>query len=114
MPDKKREITSYKYEFRSTESENVALLYLKADNQFISMAAFVDSDDPLPPPKESVTGWIAVAYRYNWFHDVIDMLRSEKPVFFTWSKESKIARITTEEEPIGEEEPHRLLSFLFG
>lgn len=114
MPDIKQEITSYKYEFRSTESENVALLQLIANNQLLCMAAFIDGNDPLPPPKENIAGWIAVAYRYDWLNDVIDMLRSEKPVFFTWSRESRIARITTEEEPVGEGEKRGLLSFLFG
>ena len=114
MPVVKHQVTAYKYEFRSTESENVAIVYLQSDAELVCTVAFVDSDEPLPPPQENVAGWVAVAYRYDWLRDTIDMLRNENPVFFTWSREARIARITTEEEPVGEEERRGLLSWLFG
>ncbi len=42
------------------------------------------------------------------------MLRNEAPVYFAWSSEAQVARITTEEEPIGEEEYKSFWQLLFG
>jgi hypothetical protein len=42
------------------------------------------------------------------------MLRYEKPVYFTWDDSTHMARITTEDEPVGEEEHKSLFKFLFG
>jgi hypothetical protein len=66
--------------------------------------------------QENVAGWVAVALRSSQLHDLVDMLRNEKPVYFTWTGDpGGVARITTQEEPIGEEERRRgLLGFLFG
>ena len=37
------------------------------------------------------------------FRDAVDLLRNEKPVFFQWS-DSTGARLSTDQEPVGEEE----------
>ena len=44
---------------------------------------------------------------------VTDMLRNEKPVYFSWSPESQSIRLSTNKEPVGEQELRRLFSFLY-
>jgi hypothetical protein len=116
VTDKQHRVTNYKYEFRRAGAENVALVDLEADGQLVCRVALIEGDEPLPPPQENVAGWVAVALRSSQLHDLVDMLRNEKPVYFTWTGDpGGVARITTQEEPIGEEERRRgLLGFLFG
>jgi len=116
MPEHNYQVTNYRYEFRRAGSENVALVDLEADGQLVCRVALIEGDPPLPAPQENVAGWVAVALRTSQLRDLIDMLRNEKPVYFTWSGDPDgLARITTQAEPIGEEERRRgLLGFLFG
>ena len=111
---RKHKINKYKYEFRASASENVAVLYLMENVDPICIAVFTDNDDDLPPPREDLSGKVFTAYKFDWFKNVIDMLRNEKPVYFTWDQSAQMARITTDDEPVGEEEHRSVLKFLFG
>ena len=111
---RKHKINKYKYEFRASDPENVGVLYLIENKDTVCMAIFTEDDEELPPPREGLNGIIYIAYPYNWLNNVIDMLRYEKPVYFTWDDSTLMARITTEEEPVGEEEHRSLFKFLFG
>jgi hypothetical protein len=111
----KTEITKYKYDFRNTPGEKVAILLLLNGNDLLSMVAFIDNDEQeLPPPRESLNGIVHISYRYKWLKDIIDMLRKEEPVYFVWNANEQVALITTEEEPTGEEERKSLLKYIFG
>ena len=111
----KTEITSYKYDFRNLASANIAFMVLMNRDKMVSMLAFIDNDEQeLPPPSEHINGVIHLAYRFNWLSDILDMLRNEKPVYFSWSRAEQNAIIATEEEPIGEEEYKSFLKRLFG
>lgn len=94
MPEVRHTITDYKYEFRASSRENTVVLYLFSENRLVCMVAFVDNNDPLPPPKEHAAGHIAIVYHYNWLSDVMSMLRDEKPVYFIWTKETQMAKLT--------------------
>ena len=109
----KQKITSYKYEFRSSEPENIAALYLLSKEKVICMGVFT-SDEYLPPPREGMNGIIYIAYRCDWLKGFVDMLRNESPVYFYWDEELKISRITTEDEVVGEEERRSLFRYVFG
>ena len=111
----KTEITGYQYDFRNMSSENIAFVYLMHKDKLISMAAFIDNDEQeLPPPREHLNGVVHVSYRYKWLSDIIGMLRNEEPVYFIWHRTDQNAVITTEKEPIGEEEHKSFLKQLFG
>jgi hypothetical protein len=43
-------------------------------------------------------------FSQDQFRDSIDLLRNEKPVFFSWNEETKGVRLSTSGEPVGEEE----------
>lgn len=108
-------ITSYLYDFRNMPDDKVAILMLLNNNDLLCMAAFIDDDEtPLPAPVEGLNGVAYVSYRYKWLRDILDMLRNEEPVYFIWNSNDQYAVITTEKEPIGEEERKGLLSYLFG
>jgi len=110
---RKYKINKYKYEFRSSGAENVGVLYLMEKKDPVCMAVFTHEQE-LPPPREGMNGVIYTAHPFEWFANVIDLLRNEKPVYFTWDPSSKMARITSDEEPVGEEEHQGLIKFLFG
>lgn len=107
------EIRTYSYEFRSTPDQHTMLLYLFGRrDELVCVAAFVDRDGPLPGPQESDAGVVTVTYRHADLLPIIDMLRNEKPVTFTWLPEDRVATLTTDEEPVGEEERRRWLDAL--
>jgi hypothetical protein len=45
-----------------------------------------------------------VSYRYSQFGNTIDLLRNEKPIKFFFREATKAAYLTTDSEPVGEEE----------
>ena len=107
-------VKNYRYEFRSIGTERIAVVYLFSEDDLICMAVFVDNNEPLTSPAESISGHVYVTYNYSWLSGIFDMLRNEKPVFFTWNSDVNIASITTEDEPIGEEEKRGFLASIFG
>ena len=110
----KTEITGYRYDFRNTAGKTAAVLLLQNKDDLISMVAFVDDDEELPPPREGINGVVYMTLHHKWLSGVIDMLRNEEPVYFLWNRETESASVTTEEEPVGEEEHKGLFKYLFG
>jgi hypothetical protein len=112
---KKMKITDYRYEMRNMPDENIAILYLLSGNELICMSVFHDNDEAeLPPPHEGPNGVIYKACGFNWFSNIIDMLRNEAPVYFIWNSNDKEATITTENENVGEAERKSLIKYIFG
>ncbi len=109
----KFKINKYKYEFRASSDENIGVLYLMENTETVCMVIFTN-DKELPPPREDMSGIIYLAYKFEWLDNIIDILRNEKPIYLTWDASLKMARITTDEEPVGEEEHQSILKFLFG
>ena len=111
-------IRRYQYEFHSQFTENGArdhaLMYLFDDGDALAaVVAFVDDGRELQPPSEHVGGHVAVEMHARHLQPMIDMLRNEKPVLFTWARESGVVRISTQQEPVGEQELRRMFSFLY-
>ena len=118
MPMSNSRVMRYQYEFRTLDANdkaaNAAILYLYDESDdLLCMASFDDTDGPCQPPEESVGGHVIASYKLPYLSGIIDMLRSEKPLYFSWSPEARIARLTTDEEPVGEEELRRFFSFLY-
>ncbi|MDO3378269.1 hypothetical protein [Geoalkalibacter halelectricus] len=105
MPDINTQIVHYQYEFRALPGENLALLTLfNPKGKAVAMLVFVDGSNPLPEPRETPGGLVIQSYYRRDLAGIIDMLRNEKPVHFTWASAARLARVTTEQEPVGEEE----------
>lgn len=69
---------------------------------------FRDSATAISPNVSFVSGGCTNYYgRFGQaqFHDCVDLLRNEKPVFFQWNETTKGAFLATGNEPIGEDEP---------
>jgi len=48
--------------------------------------------------------FVQVSMNITLLEATIDVLRNEKPVFFNWSTTTKVAILSTNEEPVGEGE----------
>ncbi len=55
--------------------------------------------------------FIEVRMNINFFDDVVDLLRNEKPVTVTANSSNNIFILSTGKEPVGEEETHHLTRF---
>jgi hypothetical protein len=104
MPAVTHEITTYKYELRRMRSSTVGVAWLSSAERLVCAIAFVDGTGPLPPLRHSPTGVVSFTLRSSSLPVMIDMLRNEKPVYFTWGKERGFASVSTAAEPVGEGE----------
>jgi len=104
MPAVTHEITSYKYELRRMRSSTVAVAWLSSAERLVCAIAFVDGSGPMPPQRQSPAGVVSFTLRASALPVMIDMLRNEKPVYFTWGKERGFASVSTAAEAVGEGE----------
>jgi hypothetical protein len=111
-------IRRYQYQFleepgkkQSTES---AMLYLYGDHDtLLAMLLFHDIDEPTDPPRRHDSGVITAHCPRACLHDYVDMLRNEKPVYCCWSEETQKLVISSNMEPVGEQELRKLFSWLY-
>jgi hypothetical protein len=106
MPVVTTRILEYRCELRSTPDENVALAYLLGEaDRLVAMVACVEGTAALPGPRENVSGVVMLTLRRGEFADLVGMLRNEKPLHFSWSRDAQVATLSTRDEPTGEAEP---------
>jgi hypothetical protein len=98
------EIATYKYELRRMRTSTVGLAWLSSAERLVCAIAFVDGAGPLPPLHHGPDGVVSFTLRAASLPVMVDMLRSEKPVYFTWWKEKGYASVSTAAEPVGEGE----------
>ncbi len=109
-------VRRYQYELFSPNHKDPnkpsAAIYLYGDrNKLQACLFFSDHSDDKPPVQD---GDRVIANLPNAdFERLVDMLRNEKPVIFCWDSVAQRLRITTGNEPVGEEELKRLFSFLY-
>jgi len=118
MPVENLRIEKYQYEFHTDVNNgvvrNVGLLYLYGrSHELLAAVAFLPGTDKLEKPTESPNGYVSAQMNIDRMPLIIDTLRSERPVYFCWSPERESVRITTQYEPVGEQELKRLFSFLY-
>jgi len=111
-------IEKYQYEVRTRLRdgvvESVALLYLYAEqHEFLAVVAFVSDDHELEKPELSPNGQVTAELHLHQQAPIIDMLRNEKPVYFSWSADRQEISLSTAEEPVGEQELRRLFSWMY-
>jgi hypothetical protein len=104
MPAVTHEVVSYKVELRRMRTSTVGVVWLSSAERMVAAIAFVDGTGPLPPLHHGPTGVVSWTLRAHSLPVMVDMLRNEKPVFFTWWKEKGFASVTTAAEPVGEGE----------
>lgn len=118
MSNENHRIEKYQYDVRADAVDgkvrDVSLLYLYGgDRTLLAVIAFIAGSETLQKPYESPNGHVSVQMHADRHPMVIDMLRNEKPVYFSWSPDREAIRLTTREEPVGEQELKRLFSWLY-
>jgi len=109
MPVATSRILEYRCELRSTPDENVALVYLLGEaDKLVAMIACVETTEVLPGPRENVAGVVMLTLHRRDYADVVDLLRSERPIYFGWAREQRVATLSTRDEPVGEAESWRI------
>ena len=102
------QVKTYNYYFWSSREPNylprVNLNLNGTDGEYCGIT-FVNDDDPLPEATNSGKNYF-LYYRESQLDMLIDMLRNEKPIFVDFNNDNGWAnsRITTTDEPVGEEE----------
>lgn len=96
MPESAPErILYYQYQIFSARDEDVyASIHLHGAEGSIATAYFLRSDSVAAASQKDKANPNRIYYVKNEFHDVIDMLRHEKPVYFA-SDEREIKRLAT-------------------
>ena len=94
-------ILYYQYQIFSARDEDIyASIHLHGSSGSIATAYFLRSDSVAAASQKDKAKLNRIYYVKNEFHDVIDMLRNEKPVYFA-SDEKDIKRLATGLEPEG-------------
>jgi hypothetical protein len=111
-------VASYQYEVRQEPGRGqlvrVSVLYLYGDRKnLLAMFVFHDGEGPPDLPQQTEAGHITAQFPKRELAALIDMLRNEKPVYFSWTLETQSVRVSTDEEPVGEQELRKLLSWLY-
>ncbi len=111
-------IASYQYEFRQEPSRgeplSLGVLYLYDQHKsLLAVLVFRDGAGSTDLPQEMPDGHVTAQFSQAALRPFIDMLRNEKPVYLSWAPETQSLRVSTDAEPVGEEERRKLLSWLY-
>ena len=76
------------------------------DSHMVTGAAIFHRDPVTMPTEDDKTssGFISCHLRWEDYPSVVDLLRNEQPVYVMYSDQSRMARLTTLEESVGEGE----------
>lgn len=102
MPETAPErILYYQYQIFSTRDEEIyASVHLHGSQGSIATAYFLRSDSVAAASQKDKANPNRIYFVKSEFHDVIDMLRNEKPVYFACD-EKDVKRLATGLEPEG-------------
>jgi hypothetical protein len=102
------EINHYWVHFQAGRTEN-NLVYPRAvvkcyhDEDFVVQLNFYPDNKSLPENYYDVNSKLAyLRYPLSMYPNIIDILRNEKPIYFSYSQKTKLGYIRTGKEPIGE------------
>ncbi len=107
MPAQLTEIK--KYEYRHWAKSNLvdptdAIVYLYDSGDRAVANLIFKSSGALLPPSVARDGRIWAYFSRSFLPDIVDMLRNEKPVYFSYDAASNQALVDTLAEPVGEGE----------
>lgn len=117
MSAENHRIHTYQYELsvpgHSDDSDSNTYIFLYgSERNLLCIAIGCAKADDLGPPREAPEGHVVISVHRDDFSMLIDMLRNEKPLYFSWSPETQRARLTSNKEPVGEQERRKLFAFL--
>jgi len=104
------EINHYWVHFQAGHTEN-SIIYPRAivkcylDDDFVLQLNFYPDNKKLPENYYDVNSKLVyLRYHLSMYPNIIDLLRNEKPIYFSYSDKSKVGYIRTGKEPVGEGE----------
>jgi len=111
-------VDQYQHQFVNepfeASSRCVSTLYLYSeDKEMLCAIACVPGKTDFAKPEKSANGFVSIEVGEFQMTSLVDMLRNERPVYFSWLEDTQTVRITTNQEPVGEQELRKLFSFLY-
>jgi hypothetical protein len=104
------EINQYWVHFQAGRTES-NIIYPRVivkcyhDDDFVVQANFYPDNKALPENYHDVNSKLVyLRYHIHMYPHIIDILRNEKPIYFSYSDKSKLGYIRTGKEPVGEGE----------
>lgn len=104
------EITEYWVHFQAGRIENKlthprTIIKCYHDNHYALQASFYPDQQKLPENYYDVnSNLVYLRYSMSMYGHILDILRNEKPIYFSFSRNSKLGYIHTGKEPVGEGE----------
>tara|TARA_R110000772_G_scaffold15252_3_gene44431 strand:- start:284 stop:646 length:363 start_codon:yes stop_codon:yes gene_type:complete len=102
------EINHYWVHFQAGHTKN-SLIYPRIiikcyhDDDFVLQLNFYPDKEKLPENYYDVnSNLVYMRYHLMMYPNTIDLLRNEKPIYFSFSDKSKVGYIRTGKEPVGE------------
>ena len=75
------------------------------DDDYVLQASFYPDNKKLPANYYDVNSKLVyLRYPISMYANILDLMRNEKPIYFSFSEKSKLGYIRTGKEPIGEGE----------
>ena len=105
-----REITQYWIHFQAgnEESDRVyppAIVKCYDEEDFVLQLTFHPDKKTLPENHyDKRNNLVYLSYPLSMYHNILDILRNEKPIYFRYTEELNIGFIRTGKEPVGEGE----------
>ncbi len=102
------EINQYWVHFQSGGTKNNltfprALVKCYHNDDFVLQMSFYPDNKSVPENHYDLTSnLVYLRYPISMYANVIDILRNEKPIYFSYSEKSKMGYLRTGKEPIGE------------
>ena len=104
------EINHYWVHFQAGHTENSinhprAIVKCYQDDDFVLQLNFYPDNEKLPENYYDVKSKLVyLRYHLLMYPNIMDLLRNEKPIYFSYSEKSKVGYIRTGKEPVGEGE----------
>lgn len=104
------EINQYWVHFQAGRTED-SLIHPRTiikcyhDDDFVLQANFYSDKKRLPENYYDVNSKLVyLRYHMSMYSDILDIIRNEKPIYFSYSVKTKLGYIRTGKEPVGEGE----------
>jgi len=118
MSTEHHKIDHYQYEFVSEASGQSArdMIYLflfDAHKKLLCALACQPGKRTFAAAEMAAGGHVRAEIGDLQMRAIIDLLRNERPAWFSWNAATQSVRVSSNQEPVGEEEVRKMFSFLY-
>lgn len=99
-------ITSYKVVLYGTSSNSTlgAFIHCYHQGRNVMSCSFYNDEDNVPSNNHTPPHRVNLAYPMSKFDSVLNVVQSEKPLYFGFIDTNALGYVSTRDEPVGEEE----------